>query len=100
MRRNIVSPLKVLVFGFPLSSSERKTPTALRSESVSLMEGSQWALWSERPDLPLDLAEAFGAAYEPTTGGRPIPYKTEPIPGPDLTTEDAVWATNLLASVQ
>jgi hypothetical protein len=50
--------------------------------------------------LPLDLAEAFRSAYELTTGGRPIRYKTETIPEPELTTEDAVWTKNLLATVQ
>jgi hypothetical protein len=57
-------------------------------------------LWGERPDLPLDLAEAYRSAYELTTGGRPIQYKTESIPEPHLTTDDAAWTTNLLTTIQ
>lgn len=57
-------------------------------------------LWGERPDLPLNLAEASRLAYDLTTGGRPIRYKTETIPEPDLAIEDAVWATSLLATLQ
>lgn len=57
-------------------------------------------LWGERPDLPLDLAEAFRLAYELTTGGRPIRYKTETIPEPELAADDAAWTTNLLTTIQ
>jgi len=57
-------------------------------------------LWGERPDLPLDLAEAFRSAYELTTGGRPIRYKSEMIPVPALATKDADWVANLLAVIQ
>ena len=34
--------------------------------------------WGHRPDLPLDLGEAFRSAYELTTGGRPILYQSGP----------------------
>jgi hypothetical protein len=57
-------------------------------------------LWGERPDLPLDLAEAFRSAYELTTGGRPIRYKTETVPEPELGTEDAAWVTNVLKAMR
>jgi hypothetical protein len=53
-------------------------------------------LWGERPDLPLDLAEAFRSAYELTTGGRPIDYTTEAIPDLPLTPEDAAWAKQIV----
>jgi hypothetical protein len=56
-------------------------------------------LWGDRPDLPLDLAEAFRSAYDLTTGGRPIDYKSEPIPEPALTRDDAAWAANRAVSI-
>jgi hypothetical protein len=57
-------------------------------------------LWGERPDLPLDLGEAFHSAYDLTTGGRPIQYKTEAVPGPALATEDEEWAANLVGAMR
>jgi hypothetical protein len=54
-------------------------------------------LGGERPDLPLDLAAAFHSAYDLTTGGRPIDYKTETIPEPALMPDDVAWSANLLA---
>ena len=56
-------------------------------------------LWGNRPDLPLDLAEAFRSAYDLTTGGRPIAYANEPIPEPPLTADDASWAANLIKTM-
>jgi hypothetical protein len=57
-------------------------------------------LGDNRPDLPLDLAEAFGSAYELSTGGRPIQYQTEPMPEPPLSAEDATWATTLVEAIR
>lgn len=56
-------------------------------------------LWGNRPDLPLDFAQAFEAAYDLTTGGRPIQYKTETVPEPPLAADDASWAANLVAAI-
>ena len=56
-------------------------------------------LWGERPDLPLELTEAFRSAYELTTGGRPIQYQTETMPAPALPSEDAAWAAGLLNGI-
>jgi len=56
-------------------------------------------LWGNRPDLPLDLAQAFQAAYDLTTGGRPIDYKTEPIPEPPLAADDAAWAAGIISTL-
>ena len=57
-------------------------------------------LWGDRPDLPLDLSAAFRSAYDLTTGGRPIDYKTETVPEPALLPEDATWAANLLTTIR
>jgi hypothetical protein len=57
-------------------------------------------LGGERPDLPLDLAEAFRSAFELTTGGRPIHYTTEPVPEPSLSADDGAWAATLLATMR
>ncbi len=57
-------------------------------------------LGDNRPDLPMDLGEAFRTAYYLTTGGRPIPYQSELLPEPPLAPEDATWVTNLLTKVQ
>lgn len=56
-------------------------------------------LWGVRPDLPLDLAEAFRSAYDLTTGGRPIQYANEPNPEPALAPEDAMWVTELFKTM-
>jgi len=53
-------------------------------------------LWGNRPDLPLDLGEAFRSAYDLTTGGRPINYAEEAIPEPPLAPEDATWIADLI----
>ena len=57
-------------------------------------------LWGDRPDLPLDLAAAVRFAYDLTTGGRPIDYKTETVPEPVLVPEDTTWAANLLKTIR
>jgi hypothetical protein len=57
-------------------------------------------LGDNRSDLPMDLGEAFRAAYYLTTGGRPIHYPSEPVPEPPLAPEDAIWAKDLLTNVQ
>ena len=57
-------------------------------------------LWGDRPDLPLDLAAAFRSAYDLTTGGRPIDYEAETVPGPALAPEDATWAATLLKTLR
>ena len=57
-------------------------------------------LWGDRPDLPLDLADAFRSAYDLTTGGRPIKYKDEAIPEPALAPDDAAWAANLVKTMR
>jgi hypothetical protein len=57
-------------------------------------------LGDTRPDLPLDLAEAFGSAYDLTTGGRPVAYRTEAIPEPILSPADEAWVTTLVKAIR
>jgi hypothetical protein len=79
-----------------LGRSEEEYPVALPDAlpTVGL------PLWGERPDLPLDLAAAFRAACDLTTGGRPIDYFTETVPEPALTPEEATWVRNRLEPAQ
>jgi hypothetical protein len=49
-----------------------------------------------RPDLPLDLAGAFRAAYDLSVRPGSIHYDTEPVPGPALDEADAAWVKSVL----
>jgi hypothetical protein len=53
-----------------------------------------------RPDLPLELPAAFAAAYDLTVRPRSIRYGDEPVPGPQLSPEDAAWVREVAASVR
>ena len=57
-------------------------------------------LWGNRPDLPLDLAEAFRSAYDLTTGGRPIDYAEEDVPEPALVPDDSAWVSDLIKTIR
>jgi len=49
-----------------------------------------------RPDLPLDLASAFRAAHELSVRPGNMNYKTEDVPPPPLSTEDAAWVKSVI----
>jgi hypothetical protein len=50
-----------------------------------------------RPDLPLDLAAAFQAAYPLAIHRGDIEYTTEPVPPPPLPEADSAWVRDWLA---
>jgi uncharacterized protein DUF4058 len=52
-----------------------------------------------RSDLPLDLGAAFRSAYDLSVG-EAIQYRTEQVPEPPLSAEDAQWVAALLAQQQ
>jgi len=49
-----------------------------------------------RPDLPLDLAAAFRAAYDLSIRPRSIRYSEETPPEPPLSKDDAAWVTRMI----
>lgn len=49
-----------------------------------------------RPDLPLDLASAFRAAYDLSYRGGWIRYTEEPVPPPALSAEVQAWVTRIV----
>jgi hypothetical protein len=51
-----------------------------------------------RPDLPLDLAAAFHAAYELSIRPGSIRYERETPPDPALDPADAAWVTSVVAA--
>jgi hypothetical protein len=53
-------------------------------------------LWGNRPDLPMNLGEAFRSAYELTTGGRRIRYQEATVPEPALDADDVTWVSEQL----
>jgi uncharacterized protein DUF4058 len=53
-----------------------------------------------RPDLPLDLAAAFQAAYPLAVHHGDIDYATESVPPPPLTPEDAAWVRDVVKAAK
>jgi len=51
-----------------------------------------------RPDLPLDLAAAFGSAYDLSARPGWIRYAEEPVPGPPLSAQDQAWVQQIAHS--
>jgi hypothetical protein len=55
-------------------------------------------LGPSRPDLPLDLAAAFQAAYDLSARPGWIRYREEPVPAPALAPDDAAWVRQIVQS--
>ena len=57
-------------------------------------------LGGSRPDLPLDLAAAFRAAYDLSIRPGSIRYNEEPVPDPPLDESDAAWVRQMVQKVK
>ena len=49
-----------------------------------------------RPELPLDLAAAFESAYDLSMHRGSVKYRTDPVPAPELSSEDAEWVRSIV----